>query len=84
MTKNFDPEKNYADTQKKVGYVTRKQADSKTYSNLGFKCGLEIHQQLNTRKKLFCRCTSGTYHGPDDFNAEVVRHMRPTLSELGE
>ncbi len=84
MKKNFDPEKNYLSTKKMVGYVTRKEAAPQTYSCLGFKCGLEIHQQLKTKKKLFCRCPAGIYQQPEEYNAEVVRHMRPTLSELGE
>jgi glutamyl-tRNA(Gln) amidotransferase subunit E len=84
MTKNFEPEQNYTQTKTDVGYVPRKEATSETYSALGFKCGLEIHQQLKTAKKLFCRCPGGIYHDHDDYNAEVVRHMRPTLSELGE
>ena len=54
----------------------------KDYAGLGFKSGLEIHQQLDTRKKLFCRCPAGQYF--EDYDAEVLRHMRPTLSELGE
>jgi len=52
------------------------------YAALGFKSGLEIHQQLLTAKKLFCRCPAGRYS--NTFNAEILRHMRPTLSELGE
>lgn len=52
------------------------------YAAVGFKSGLEIHQQLLTSKKLFCRCPAGIYS--DSFNAEILRHMRPTLSELGE
>jgi glutamyl-tRNA(Gln) amidotransferase subunit E len=84
MTKEFDAATNYEESRKQVGYVPRKEADTKIYSDLGFKCGLEVHQQLKTKKKLFCRCPAGIYHGPEDFNAEVVRHMRPTLSELGE
>jgi glutamyl-tRNA(Gln) amidotransferase subunit E len=52
------------------------------YAAIGFKSGLEIHQQLLTSKKLFCRCPAGLYS--DSFNAEILRHMRPTLSELGE
>lgn len=52
------------------------------YAKVGFKSGLEIHQQLLTDKKLFCRCPAGKYS--DKYNAEILRHMRPTLSELGE
>ena len=52
------------------------------YAAVGFKSGLEIHQQLLTSKKLFCRCPAGRYS--ESFNAEILRHMRPTLSELGE
>jgi glutamyl-tRNA(Gln) amidotransferase subunit E len=52
------------------------------YHDLGLKVGLEIHQQLLTGKKLFCRCPAGVYSELHD--AEILRHMRPTLSELGE
>ncbi len=48
----------------------------------GYKSGLEVHHQLLTQKKLFCRCPAGLYS--DEYHAQVVRHMRPTLSELGE
>jgi len=52
------------------------------YATIGFKSGLEIHQQLLTEKKLFCRCPAGKYSS--EYDAEILRHMRPTLSELGE
>lgn len=52
------------------------------YHQIGFKSGLEIHQQLLTSKKLFCRCPAGIYS--HKYDAEILRHMRPTLSELGE
>jgi len=51
------------------------------YKTVGFKSGLEIHQQLFTEKKLFCRCPAGNYS--KDYDAEILRHMRPTLSEMG-
>ncbi|HNQ22839.1 MAG TPA: Glu-tRNA(Gln) amidotransferase subunit GatE [Phycisphaerae bacterium] len=52
------------------------------YAALGLRSGLEIHQQLRTRRKLFCRCPAGRYSG--EYDAEILRHMRPTLSEMGE
>jgi glutamyl-tRNA(Gln) amidotransferase subunit E len=55
---------------------------AKDYAELGLKVGLEIHQQVLTQKKLFCRCPAGLYN--KEFDAEILRHMRPTLSELGE
>ncbi len=81
---HFNPEKNYELTRQIVGYVERRHATKEIYENLGFKCGLEIHQQLKTKEKLFCRCPAGLYQQADDFDAELIRHMRPTLSELGE
>jgi glutamyl-tRNA(Gln) amidotransferase subunit E len=52
------------------------------YEGLGFKSGVEIHQQLLTERKLFCRCPAGLYS--TEYDCEILRHMRPTLSELGE
>ena len=51
------------------------------YRALGLKVGLEIHQQLATRK-LFCECASGLVdlQGGTRFR----RRLRPTQSELGE
>jgi glutamyl-tRNA(Gln) amidotransferase subunit E len=52
------------------------------YEAAGLISGLEVHQQLLTSHKLFCRCPAGLYTETHD--GEVLRHMRPTLSELGE
>ncbi|MGD9253949.1 MAG: Glu-tRNA(Gln) amidotransferase subunit GatE, partial [Holophagae bacterium] len=56
--------------------------DSIDYEAIGLKVGLEVHQQLLTDKKMFCHCPSGLY--TRTHNGAVLRHMRPTLSELGE
>ncbi|MCD4706784.1 MAG: Glu-tRNA(Gln) amidotransferase subunit GatE [Candidatus Sabulitectum sp.] len=49
---------------------------------LGFRGGLETHQQLATSGKLFCRCPARIRN--DHHHQEILRHMRPTLSEFGE
>jgi glutamyl-tRNA(Gln) amidotransferase subunit E len=56
--------------------------NEKYYRKLGLKCGLEVHQQLKTERKLFCNCKAILHR--DKHNASILRHMRPTLSELGE
>ncbi len=81
---SFDPQQNYEETRSAIGYVPRQEATQKDYDRIGFMSGLEVHQQLDTKEKLFCRCPAGIYQKPDDYDAEVIRHMRPTLSELGE
>lgn len=43
-------------------------------------CGLEIHQQLNTRK-LYCNCPSTI---TDDFHYTVKRKLRAVVGESGE
>ena len=52
------------------------------WEKLGLKMGLEIHQQLNTKHKLFCPCKTELVD--EDYNEIVERNLRPTQSELGE
>jgi len=50
------------------------------YKKIGFKAGLEIHQQLDTHK-LFCECQSVL---SEDTDYSFERLLRPTQSELGD
>ena len=84
MQKQFNPRKNYDKTRKDIGFIPLKQAGLKDWKRIGFMSGLEVHQQLKTDKKLFCRCPAGLYQENEDFDGEIIRHMRPTLSEMGE
>ena len=54
----------------------------RNWEELGLMMGLEIHQQLNTKHKLFCPCS--TELTDDDFDDGIIRNLRPTQSELGQ
>lgn len=51
------------------------------YEKIGLKCGLEIHQQLDT-KKLFCNCPS--LLRKDEPDIEVRRKLHAVAGESGE
>ena len=53
------------------------------YSELGLKAGLEIHQQLDSKEKLFCRCPA-LIRDITDSDFEFFRYLRATESEMGE
>ena len=52
------------------------------YEKLGLMCGLEIHQQLDSKTKLFCRCPN-KLQGTREPDFTIKRSMRPVLGEMG-
>ena len=52
------------------------------YKKLGFKCGLEIHQQLDT-PKLFCNCPS-VVRDTTEPDIHFTRRLHPVIGETGE
>lgn len=53
------------------------------YKSIGLKVGLEIHVQLNTKRKLFCPCPTSE----ESTSSQVYsfkRYLRPARSETGE
>ena len=53
------------------------------YDKVGLKAGLEIHQQLDTRTKLFCKCPT-TLRDNKDSTYSFIRYLRASKSEMGE
>jgi len=51
------------------------------FEKIGLKVGLEIHQQLDTHKKLFCKCRPIE---SDEYTEKFSRRLRTAKSELGE
>lgn len=53
------------------------------FKSLGLKCGIEIHQQLDTKRKLFCYCPT-IQRDVEESNFEFFRFLRSKKSEIGE
>ena len=84
-SKNNESKGNSKGSKKNKGNKNSKSKTPKIERNweeLGLMMGLEIHQQLNTKHKLFCPCS--TELTDDDFDDGIIRNLRPTQSELGQ
>ncbi|MHC1611336.1 MAG: Glu-tRNA(Gln) amidotransferase subunit GatE [Candidatus Methanospirareceae archaeon] len=57
--------------------------DEIDYSKIGLKAGLEIHQQLDTRTKLFCNCPT-RLRDKNEATFSFKRYLRASKSEMGE
>ena len=64
--------------EKKLNAENRSELD---YPKLGLKCGIEIHQQVDTNK-LFCSCSSDLREETPDYT--ITRRLRSVIGETGE
>ena len=53
------------------------------YKAVGLKCGIEIHQQLASKAKLFCACRN-ELQGTRQPDFRILRKQRPVLGEEGK
>ena len=51
------------------------------YQEIGFRCGLEIHQQLEG-KKLFCKCL--TLNSDKETDVNFTRKLKAVAGETGD
>ncbi|MFW9924581.1 MAG: Glu-tRNA(Gln) amidotransferase subunit GatE [Candidatus Thorarchaeota archaeon] len=52
------------------------------FKKMGFKAGIEVHHQIDTKRKLFCNCVPKLSYGEPDYRFE--RYFRPVLGEMGD
>jgi len=51
---------------------------------LGFHAGLEVHHQIRSDRKLFCRCPPIMEKDPKSMDYSFYRYFRPVLGEMGD
>ena len=82
MAKNKSKKGNKGKGDKNSSKKSKTPKIERNWEELGLMMGLEIHQQLNTKHKLFCPCS--TELTDDEFDDGIIRNLRPTQSELGQ
>jgi glutamyl-tRNA(Gln) amidotransferase subunit E len=54
------------------------------FKRLGFRAGIEVHHQIRSERKLFCRCPPTLEKDPENMDYSFYRYFRPVLGEMGD
>ncbi|MCJ7469979.1 Glu-tRNA(Gln) amidotransferase GatDE subunit E, partial [Candidatus Bathyarchaeota archaeon] len=54
------------------------------FRKLGFRAGIEVHHQIRSDRKLFCRCPPILEEDPENMDYSFYRYFRPVLGEMGD
>ncbi len=54
------------------------------FKKLRFHAGLEVHHQIRSESKLFCRCSPILEDEPESKDYTFYRYFRPVLGEMGD
>jgi len=54
------------------------------FKKLGFNAGIEVHHQIRSDRKLFCRCPPILEEDPENMDYSFYRYFRPVLGEMGD
>ena len=54
------------------------------FKQLGFHAGIEVHHQIRSDRKLFCRCPPDLERDPENMDYTFYRYFRPVLGEMGD
>jgi glutamyl-tRNA(Gln) amidotransferase subunit E len=54
------------------------------FRKLGFRAGIEVHHQIRSDRKLFCRCPPMLEEDPESMDYSFYRYFRPVLGEMGD
>lgn len=54
------------------------------FRKLGFRAGIEVHHQIRSDRKLFCRCPPLLEDDPRNMDYTFFRYFRPVLGEMGD
>ncbi len=71
-------------TCKAIEYTRMLNPETIDFKKLGFHAGIEVHHQIRSDRKLFCRCPPVLEKDPRSMDYSFYRYFRPVLGEMGD